>query len=141
MNPKRKEAQALACPCGTGRGYDDCCGRFLDGGETAATAEQLMRSRYTAYVRRNQDYLRMTWHPTTRPPSLDLEEGVKWLGLRVVRTEAGGAGDDNGLVEFIARFRQGGASASRMREVSRFVREDGRWLYLAADNGDEHERP
>lgn len=79
------------CPCGTPNPYAACCGHYLDLGQLPATAEALMRSRYVAYVRKRSDYLLRTWHPITRPPQLDFEtESVSWLGLKVVRSEAGG---------------------------------------------------
>lgn len=118
------------CPCGSGRAFDACCGPCL-AGNPAPTPEALMRSRYTAYVLRNADYLLRTWHSSTRPAELDLEEEGKWLGLKVIRAE-GGEGDENGTVEFVARFKIGGR-AHRLEEKSRFVREDGRWVYLDGD--------
>lgn len=90
-----------------------------------------MRSRYSAYVRARSDYLLRTWHESTRPRSLDVGEAgtVMWLGLKIVRTEAGGPDDSQGVVEFVACFKIGG-KAHRMIEVSRFVRENGLWFYL-----------
>lgn len=120
---------AEACPCGSGRDYAACCGRFLDAGERPSTAEQLMRSRYTAYVRAREDYLLATWHASTRPAALDLDASVRWLGLKIVRTEAGGEDDAEGRVAFVARSKSGGR-AQRLEEDSRFVREDGRWYYV-----------
>jgi SEC-C motif-containing protein len=119
------------CPCGSGRGYDDCCARPLEHGEPAATAEALMRSRYTAYTQARSDYLLRTWHPSTRPRSLHLSDAsaLRWLGLKILRVEAGGPGDADGVVEFVARHKLGG-KATRLHEISRFVREDGQWLYL-----------
>jgi len=69
------------CPCGSGHAYSACCGRFIDQGLLPQTAEQLMRSRYTAFTQANEPYLLATWHETTRPGSLDFEPGesVKWL--------------------------------------------------------------
>lgn len=84
-----------------------------------------MRSRYSAYVMERVDYLLATWHPTTRPQALSLEP-CQWLGLEVRRTQTQ---DDEGLVEFVARCRVGGR-ALRLHEVSRFVRQSGRWYYL-----------
>jgi SEC-C motif domain protein len=90
-----------------------------------------MRSRYTAYVLNMEDYLLATWHPRARPPSLSLAESRRrWLGLEVLRHEALAA--DVAIVEFIARHKASGR-AHEMREVSRFVREKGRWLYLDGD--------
>ena len=121
------------CPCGAAAEYPDCCGRYLDADLFADTAEALMRSRYVAYVRGRRDYLLRTWHPSTRPPMLDLEGGepVRWLGLQVRRVEAGSADDRHGIVEFVARYKVGGR-AHRLHETSRFVREEGRWFYVDA---------
>jgi SEC-C motif-containing protein len=93
-----------------------------------------MRSRYTAYVLKDEPYLLRTWYPSTRPAQLALDEGgpVKWLGLKVLRAERGGAGDDTGIVEFVARFKPAGA-AGCLHEVSRFVREHGEWFYVAGE--------
>lgn len=93
-----------------------------------------MRSRYSAYVRHDAAYLLRTWHPSTRPETLSLEEPAvartTWLGLDVLR--AADTGPDRAEVEFRARYRVGGGSAVRMQEHSRFVREDGQWYYLDA---------
>jgi SEC-C motif domain protein len=87
-----------------------------------------MRSRYVAYALQLDDYLASTWHAATRPTDLHAEGGVKWLGLTVLR--AGTSSDTEGFVEFVARYRAGGGRAERLEEVSRFVREDGRWVYV-----------
>ena len=124
------KATSTPCPCGSGHPSAACCGRW-HAGEAAPTAEALMRSRYSAYVLGLEDYLLATWHASTRPASLDLAgQSPKpvWLGLTVKRHENPTA--DTAVVEFVARMRIGGGSAQRMHEVSRFVREDGRWYYL-----------
>ena len=90
-----------------------------------------MRSRYSAYALRLSLYLLATWHPSTRPPPDEVDLGetrTAWLGLKIIR--AGQSADDEGIVEFVARYRVGGASAVRMHETSRFVRERGVWFYL-----------
>jgi SEC-C motif domain protein len=117
-----------ACPCGSGEEYRSCCGLYLDSGQLPATAELLMRSRYCAYVLARADYLLATWHPTSRPPvlALDTVEPVQWLGLKVIRTEQHA---DTGVVEFVARHKLNG-KAHRLHEVSQFVKENGRWLYV-----------
>ena len=109
--------------------YPDCCGRYLDQFDTtpAPDAEHLMRSRYSAFVRERADYLLATWHPSKRPESLTLDVGAKWLGLDVRSHQATGAATAE--VEFVARYRVAG-QAVRLHERSRFVREDGRWLYV-----------
>jgi SEC-C motif-containing protein len=119
----------IPCPCGNPDGYMRCC-RPLHEGEAAETASALMRSRYSAYVLKLEDYLLATWHSSTRPASLKLatqQPAPTWLGLNVKRYESEG---DRATVEFIARLRFGGGSAQRMHEVSRFVRENGRWYYV-----------
>ena len=121
------------CPCGrtdaNGRAvpYAACCGRYLDGGAAVPDAEQLMRSRYTAFVRGRTDWLQATWHPSTRPASLEVEPGQKWLGLAVRDHRV--TGPDTAEVDFVARSRLAGR-ASRLHVRSRFVREGGRWWFV-----------
>ena len=122
-----------ACPCGTSREYDDCCGP-LHAGVPAPDAQALMRSRYSAYVREDADYLLRSWHRSTRPDALAFDDPrPAWLRLEVLRHVVTGA--DSAEVEFVARYRIGGGSVVRMRERSRFLREDGRWFYLDAVGG------
>ncbi len=122
-------AAEAACPCGSGKPYGGCCGRLHDG-TIADSAEALMRSRYSAYVLDREDYLLQSWHPRTRPDRLDLDAkpATKWLGLSVRDHRM--TGDDTAIVEFVARYKVGGRSALRLHELSRFVREGGRWFYV-----------
>ncbi|WP_298017778.1 YchJ family metal-binding protein [uncultured Castellaniella sp.] len=123
-------SDSLACPCGLPAAYHACCGRWHRGPLhlRAPDAQALMRSRYSAYVLDEIDYLLQTWHPGTRPAALAPNEpGTKWLGLEVRRHDRQDA--DHETVEFVARVRVGGR-ASRLHETSRFVREEGRWLYV-----------
>jgi SEC-C motif-containing protein len=121
------------CPCGTGRPYPACCGRWHAGPSAlqAPDAEALMRSRYSAFTLGLLDYLSETWHPSTRPATLaPLPAPLRWLGLDVkchVRQDA-----DHATVEFVARNKLGGR-AERLHETSRFVRMDGRWFYVDGD--------
>lgn len=119
------------CPCGLPAAYGACCGRWHAGPShlRAPTAEALMRSRYSAFVLGLGPYLLDTWHPSTRPPTIEFEPGLRWLGLEVKRTQA--EGDARAIVEFVARSKLGGR-AHRLHETSRFVREDGRWYYIDA---------
>jgi SEC-C motif-containing protein len=124
-----------ACPCNPAVAYSDCCGPLHAGTARATTAEALMRSRYSAFVLGDAAYLQATWHPGTRPATLQLDDGgaTRWLGLAVKRHAPAGrdpAGRETATVEFVARHRTGGAPAVRLHEVSRFVREDGCWYYL-----------
>lgn len=133
------------CPCGGAapdqRGgtkpprFAQCCGRYIDGGEAAPRALELMRSRYSAYVVSATDYLRATWAPHTCPTDLDTDpaaaDAPRWLGLQIkafAETDA-----DHATVEFVARYKVGGR-AHRLHELSRFVRgEDGCWRYVDGD--------
>lgn len=120
-NPQR-------CPCGTGDPLVACCGRYLDG-EAAPTAERLMRSRYTAFALGDMDHLVATWHRSTRPIALRDDPATRWTGLDVLGHTGGGLFDAEGTVHFRAHFRAGGDD-DVLEENSRFVREDGRWLYV-----------
>lgn len=111
------------CPCGTGQAYALCCGRLHSGQASAPTAEALMRSRYSAFALGETAYLLASWHPSTRPVTVELGS-MRWLRLEVLSAQ-GGLFDTEGVVEFAAHHGDG-----VMRERSRFVREGGRWLYL-----------
>jgi len=129
--PPRPAEPAQACPCGSGLDYAGCCGRYLDDGGQPDTAEALMRSRYTAYCLAREHYLLDSWHPSTRPGRLNLADDrqAQWIGLKILDSGAGGALDTEGTVEFVARHKRNG-KAHRLHELSRFVRENGRWYYL-----------
>ena len=118
------------CPCGSTHPYPECCGLY-HAGAPAPDAQSLMRSRYSAYVLCNEPYLLATWHPTTRPDSIPFDPAQKWLGLTVL--DAKSTGELSAEVEFIARSRVSNAAAFRLHERSRFVRENGRWLYVDGD--------
>lgn len=130
MKKSTPSVVADACPCGQPLAYAQCCGAFHFGA-LPATAAQLMRSRYSAYVLRDEAYLLQSWASSTRPSTLDLtdDDGVKWLGLQLLDTGAGQAADETGTVRFVARYKVGGR-AFRLQENSRFIREDGAWRYL-----------
>jgi SEC-C motif-containing protein len=97
MTPRR-------CPCGTGLPYGECCGRLHDGSATAATAEQLMRSRFSAFAVADPRYLLDTWHPTSRPATLTLDPELRWTALDVLGTSRGALLDQQGTVEFRAHY-------------------------------------
>ena len=88
-----------------------------------------MRSRYTAFAVGDARYLRRTWHAASRPADLDLDPTVRWTGLDVIEVRGGGPFDAAGTVEFRAHHRTDGVPGAQ-HEVSRFVRHDGRWLYV-----------
>lgn len=115
-----------ACPCGRPEPYDACCGRYHRGEATPPTPERLMRSRFSAFAVGGAAYLLQTWHPTTRPAALDLDDGVRWTRLEVLSAR-GGLLDPEGEVHFRAH-----STAGVLEERSRFVRDTGRWAYLGA---------
>ncbi|MFB8757998.1 YchJ family protein [Streptomyces nigra] len=116
---------SAGCPCGLPGSFEACCGRFHSGVATAPTAEALMRSRYSAFVRGEVPYLLRTWHPRTRPGRLELDPGMRWTGLEILGTEDGSAFHSTGTVAFRASFRGGS-----LHERSRFERVDGAWVYV-----------
>ncbi|MEU3959699.1 YchJ family metal-binding protein [Streptomyces buecherae] len=122
---------ASPCPCGLAASYRACCGSLHTGHTTAATAERLMRSRYSAFVVRDAAYLLRSWHSSTRPGGISFEPAQRWTGLEVLRTTGGTAFHTDGTVEFRAHFTVRGHAHSQ-HELSHFVREDGHWVYLSA---------
>ncbi|MFT4200469.1 YchJ family protein [Gordonia sp. (in: high G+C Gram-positive bacteria)] len=101
-----------------------------------ATAEELMRSRFAAFRDGDEQWLLDTWHPSTRPESVDLTDNPTWRGLQIVDTEAGGPADDTGIVEFRATYLTRDGELGILHERSTFVREQGRWFYVEGLIGD-----
>ncbi|BDO42172.1 YchJ family metal-binding protein [Cellulomonas sp. NTE-D12] len=95
------------------------------------TAEALMRSRFAAFRDGDAAWLLDSWHPSTRPTSLDLTDNPVWRGLQVVDVVGGGPEDDTGIVEFRATYVLPTGGVEAVHERSWFVREDGRWYYVA----------
>lgn len=117
------------CPCLSGLTYDDCCGRLHSGAAAAQSAEQLMRSRFSAFAVGDPDYLLASWHPSTRPAELELDAERRWYRLDIIATSGGTPFETTGVVEFEAYYRSPEGAGSQ-HEVSRFVRENGSWLYV-----------
>ena len=117
-------------PCWCGNpDLASCCQPILADTQPALTAEALMRSRYSAYVTGNTDYLLHSWHPAHRPTTVEHNPAQRWLGLKIKNTQDGGISDETGVVEFVARFKIDGRG-HRLHERSRFTRLRGRWVYL-----------
>ncbi|MFI7404507.1 YchJ family protein [Streptomyces sp. NPDC049541] len=121
-------AHKPSCPCGLAETYEACCGRFHRGEAAAPTAETLMRSRYSAFVKRDEAYLLRTWHPRTRPARVDFDPGMRWTGLEILETTDGTAFHTTGTVTFRASFKGGS-----LHERSRFERVEGAWVYVDGD--------
>jgi len=131
------------CPCGSSEAFDKCCGPLIDGVAQAKTAEALMRSRYSAYAVGNIDYVSETHAPEAqtdfdRAGSEEMARTVKWKGLKIEATEAGGEGDDTGSVTFTARYVVNGQEQAH-REVSSFRKVDGLWRYVDGDVNQTHQ--
>lgn len=125
------------CPCGSGQESTLCCTPFLELRQAAPTAEALMRARYSAYVSRNIDFVMNTTLPSSRSDS-DIAamkawaEQSEWESLEVIATSKGSENDQQGEVEFIARYRLQGI-AQQHHEKSLFVKEDGLWFFKDGD--------
>ena len=126
------------CPCGKLDAKKQpldamvCCLPYLEGKRVAPDAESLMRSRYSAFALENAGYLLSTWHASQRPASLELESGVKWIGLQVQNHTVIDA--THAEVTFVARQRDRTGRAMRMHERSRFLFENGCWYYVDGDS-------
>ena len=119
----------LLCPCGLDRDYDDCCCLFHDGDAQASNAEQLMRSRYSAFAVGDEAYLARTWATATRPERIVLVPGQTWTRLEVLDTVGGGVLAREGVVEFRAHYERDGEPGT-LHERSAFAREKGQWVYV-----------
>ena len=121
------------CPCGSGLVYSDCCEPFIRGQKNAPTAETLMRSRYSAYVEHEIEYI-INSCIQDENDKIDIDqtrswsEGSKWLGLNILSTEKGGPTDTEGVVEFEASYEMDGLKEVH-HERAKFKNQNGRWFY------------
>lgn len=124
-----------SCPCGSKQNYSDCCGAIIKGQRDAASCLELMKSRYTAYTKKDIDYLMRSHHSKTRPPFKERKgikrwaESVKWVQLTILNTWNGEVKDKEGHVEFKALFFENG-QIQQMHEKSLFQQEHGKWVYV-----------
>ncbi|MEU5582248.1 YchJ family metal-binding protein [Streptomyces huasconensis] len=125
----RRAARPTPCPCGHPEPYEKCCGRLHRGEAAATTPEELMRSRYSAFAVRDEPYLLRTWHPRTRPPRVEFDPALRWVGLDIEETTEGTAFHTTGTVTFRAHYTDGGRPEV-LHEHSRFERVDGAWVYV-----------
>ncbi|MDA0772830.1 MAG: YchJ family protein [Cyanobacteria bacterium] len=120
----------MPCPCGTKLEYQDCCELYHNGLTKPETAEQLMRSRYSAFAKKNEQYVLDTWHISKRSNEINLKKDLTWwLGLEILNTSLGQAGDTTGEVEFIASYRLR-KKEYKLHERSSFVKEGEQWFYV-----------
>lgn len=125
------------CPCGSGRDFAACCAPVIAGTQAAATAEQLMRARYSAHVKVAIDFIFASTHPEHREGFGHEEtrawaEKSTWYGLEILDTNGGGAQDEEGEVHFVARFRDDSGLRSH-HERARFKRQGGQWFFTGGE--------
>lgn len=125
----------MNCYCCSGINFADCCQPFLDGKSKPPTAETLMRSRYSAYVLKDVDYLLHTTHPSTRKchdreSIKNWAEQTSWQKLEIISTADGNSKDKKGAVEFKAHYLDAGSEPHIHHEYSRFLRELGKWFFV-----------
>jgi len=123
------------CPCGSGQLFANCCEPIISGKKEALTAQELMRSRYSAFTQANVDYLMRSHSVKTRPikERKSIEKWAKsviWMGLTIIQTQAGEANDEIGYVEFKALYLENG-KPQQIHEKSLFQRENGIWVYVS----------
>jgi len=121
------------CPCQSGLSYSQCCQPLLENKQLAHTAEQLMRSRYSAFSLQNRSYLFKTWHKDFCPKYIDFQAGMNWIGLKIIAQENGQLEDHQDMVHFRAFFKYEG-KLEVLEEVSHFSKVNGEWLY---ENGQQ----
>lgn len=120
----------MKCHCHSGRVFSECCEPFLTNAKAAVSCEQLMRSRFSAFVTHNESYLLQTWHDSTRPEAINFDAGLEWLGLTILRAKKGRAKDSEGWVTFKAVFKTAEGEGVH-HEKSYFVKnEAGAWQYV-----------
>jgi SEC-C motif-containing protein len=121
------------CPCSSTKKYAQCCSPFHEGTTKPASAEELMRSRYSAFAKRLPHYLFATLHPSKRATDelQQIERSLQqplWLSLQIINIKGGQPDDSTGHVEFIATYQQSG-KIGQLRENSRFTKDGGQWYY------------
>lgn len=122
------------CPCGSGKTYEQCCQPVISGKKPAATAEALMRARYSAYAKTEIAFLGQSLAPEGRKgfdekAARQWSQGARWDGLEVVSKQAGGEGDATGSVRFIARYTVGD-KVHEHQEIAQFRKDDGHWVFV-----------
>lgn len=130
-----EEVKEISCPCGSGKSFEACCGPLLEGTRVAETGEELVRSRYTAFTRKNYDYIVATTHPDFRQKEYSAEalaesgKGVRWLRLQILDTAPVTGGGEGETVSFVAYYEFQGVPY-QLAETSYFRRHEDRLYYV-----------
>ena len=124
----------MNCHCGSSESFESCCGPYLKGERWPSTAEALMRARYTAYATGDIDFVIRSHHPKTaesvdRQATETWSKSAEWLGLEILATEFGGANDEAGFVDFLARYKMRGVTVPH-RERAQFEKHEGKWYFV-----------
>lgn len=125
------------CPCGLEKSYSECCEPIVKGERKAETAEELMRSRYSAYAKTETDYIVSTIVKNKQGEQdknsiRKWSKSSTWKKLEIVNTEKGGAGDEEGYVEFIAHYITDGDRQVH-HEIAHFLKQDDNWYFNDAE--------
>ncbi len=125
------------CPCGSDKGYKNCCSIPHQNIAIAVTSEQLMHSRYTAFVLGKGDFLMISHHSMTRShvnisELIRWAQSMKWMKLEIIKTQDGGPNDESGIVEFKAHFKSRGKKEV-LHQRGKFIREYGNWVYFGLE--------
>ena len=127
-------ANSVKCPCGSGTGYDSCCGMYITGRSQPPTPEALMRARYTAYTKADIDYIAGTvggkaGQVFNEDAAKDWAANSEWLGLVIIKADAVTDNDTVGNVDFLVRYKEKNTVVT-YHEISEFHKVDGTWLYM-----------
>ena len=119
-----------ACPCCSGKSYQHCCEPLHQEKIFALSAEQLMRSRFSAFSLGLVDYLKMTWDKNTCPKDLAIDKAIKWTKLSINDCKKGSKKDQQGWVTFVAYYEANGTPGA-LHEKSYFIKDtNGHWRYV-----------
>ena len=124
----------MKCPCQSGKDYEDCCEPFHQGTKSTPTAEATMRARYSAFANGVIDYIRNTYNPEDREnfdekSVSDWSQNSKWNGLEIINLDGGLSTDNEGIVEFKARYEARGIQNIH-HEIAQFKKIDGKWYFM-----------
>ncbi|MBF0433207.1 MAG: YchJ family protein [Fibrobacteria bacterium] len=142
-----KDSATTLCPCGTGKAYADCCEPIITGTIIAETAEAMMRSRYSAYVKGEIQHIINTIHSSKKTDYDEKgirkwSEGSVWVSLEIVNCQEGTSSDDSGTVEFIAHYRSKGLM-QKHHELATFKKEGEKWTFFEGEgvSPEQYKRP
>jgi SEC-C motif-containing protein len=138
-----KEIKMEICPCGSEKNYADCCEPLIKGDKAAQTPEELMRSRYSAYVNAEVEYIINSSHPSKRDSHdektiRNWSENSQWLNLEIIDSQGGGPDDDEGQVEFKAFYRKKGERQVH-HELAIFKKDDDQWFFYDAQTPEQEQ--